>query len=180
MSGVSCHGVIYRGSMAGLQRIVVPGYPHHVTQRGVRSMAAFHSERDRREYIGVLGDAIERRFVSNPVWSLMANHVHFVAVPHQGTSLAKAFGSAQRFYTRLENLLVGVSRVGLLPIGRIRSAVAHNSIAQANFEIDRSHALREDPCNTRGKRAIPDPSWHKKCNYKKCRRSILSIERAIL
>ncbi|MFH1114721.1 MAG: hypothetical protein V1792_12455 [Pseudomonadota bacterium] len=28
--------------MARLSRIVVPGYPHHVTQRGVRSMNVFH------------------------------------------------------------------------------------------------------------------------------------------
>jgi len=30
----------YHGSMARLSRIVVPGYPHLVTQRGVRSMDA--------------------------------------------------------------------------------------------------------------------------------------------
>jgi len=33
--------------MVRLSRIVVPGYPHHVTQRGVRSMDVFHSEGDR-------------------------------------------------------------------------------------------------------------------------------------
>ena len=36
-------------TMARLSRIVVPGYPHHVTQRGVRSMNVFHEESDRRE-----------------------------------------------------------------------------------------------------------------------------------
>jgi len=41
--------------MAHLSRVVVPGRPHHVTQRGVHSMNVFHSEVDSREYIGMLG-----------------------------------------------------------------------------------------------------------------------------
>lgn len=50
--------------MARLSRIVVPGYPHDVTQRGVRSTDVFHSERDRREYLGMLGQEIVRHGVS--------------------------------------------------------------------------------------------------------------------
>lgn len=46
--------------MARLTRRVVPGYPHHVTQRGVRSMNVFHEESDRREYLGMLGEEIPR------------------------------------------------------------------------------------------------------------------------
>ncbi|MFH1117475.1 MAG: hypothetical protein V1792_26440 [Pseudomonadota bacterium] len=46
--------------MARLSRIVVPGFPHHVTQRGVRSMNVFHEESDRREYLGMPGEKIAR------------------------------------------------------------------------------------------------------------------------
>ncbi len=35
--------VLQHDTMASLSRIVVPGYPHHVTQR-VRSMNVFHEE----------------------------------------------------------------------------------------------------------------------------------------
>jgi putative transposase len=44
--------------MARLSRLVVPGYPHRVTHRGVRSVDVFHSELDRREYLGMLGEEI--------------------------------------------------------------------------------------------------------------------------
>lgn len=35
--------------MAPPSRIVVPGYPHHATQRAVRLMDVFHSDVDRGE-----------------------------------------------------------------------------------------------------------------------------------
>jgi len=38
--------------MARISRIVVPGYPHQVTQRGVRSMDVFDSDEDRWAYLG--------------------------------------------------------------------------------------------------------------------------------
>jgi len=69
--------------MARLSRIVVPGYPHHVTQHGVLSMAVFHEESDCRKYLGMLGEEIARHGVPVLVWCLMTNHVHFVAVPHR-------------------------------------------------------------------------------------------------
>ena len=92
--------------MARLSRILVPGYSHHVTQRGVRSMDVFHSEVDSREYLEMLGAEIARHGASILVWCLMTNHVHFVAVPHQEISLARDFGSAHRRYTRLKNRVV--------------------------------------------------------------------------
>ena len=107
--------------MARLSRIVVPGYPHHVTQRGVRSMDVFYSEADRREYLGMLGEEIARHGVSILTWCLMTNHVHFVAVPHRETSLARAFGAAHRRYTRMKNFALGVR--GYLFQGRFGSCV---------------------------------------------------------
>jgi putative transposase len=36
--------------MARLARVVVPGYPHHVTQRGNRRQQTFFCEDDYRDY----------------------------------------------------------------------------------------------------------------------------------
>ena len=83
--------LLYGGSIARLSRKVV-----------FASMDVFHSEGDRRECIGMLGEKIERHGVSILVWRLMSNHVHFAAVPHQETLLARAFGSAPRRYTRMK------------------------------------------------------------------------------
>ncbi|MCP3876604.1 MAG: transposase, partial [Desulfobacteraceae bacterium] len=40
--------------MARMKRIVVPGYPHHIVQRGVRSMDVFFKKEDRVEYLNLL------------------------------------------------------------------------------------------------------------------------------
>ena len=40
--------------MARIARIVVPGLPHHVTQRGNRRMQTFFCDEDYREYLALL------------------------------------------------------------------------------------------------------------------------------
>ena len=37
--------------MPRISRVVLEGYPHHITQRGVRSMDIFFSDEDRHYYI---------------------------------------------------------------------------------------------------------------------------------
>lgn len=44
--------------MACLSLIVVPGYPHYFSPRGVRAIEVFHSAVDRREYLGMIGGEI--------------------------------------------------------------------------------------------------------------------------
>ena len=46
--------------MARLARVVVPGLPHHVTQRGVRSTDIFRDDADREFYIEILRASGER------------------------------------------------------------------------------------------------------------------------
>jgi hypothetical protein len=41
----------YHGSMARLARVVVPGVPHHVTQRGNRHLPTFFTEEDYAAYL---------------------------------------------------------------------------------------------------------------------------------
>lgn len=43
-----------------MKRIVVPGHPHHIVQRGVRSMDVFFKEQDRTEYINFIKEQGER------------------------------------------------------------------------------------------------------------------------
>ncbi|MEW6139564.1 MAG: transposase [Thermodesulfobacteriota bacterium] len=107
--------------MARLSRIVVPGHPHHVTRRGVRSMNVFHEESDRREYLAMLGEEIGRHGVPVLVSCLLTNHVHFLAVPHREDSLAKCFGRAHRRYTRMKSF--AARGRGYLFQGRFSSCV---------------------------------------------------------
>jgi len=67
--------------MPKFPRLVAPGYPHHVTQRGIRKQQTFFDDSDYRAYI----DLIKRLKVAAGVniWAycLMPNHVHLIAVP---------------------------------------------------------------------------------------------------
>jgi len=93
--------------MARLPRIVIPDYPHHVTQRGNRRQSTFFSEGDYKAYVETI--AREKKKAEVDIWAycLMPNHVHLVAVPKSPDSLARLFRSAHRQYTRRINLREG-------------------------------------------------------------------------
>jgi len=86
-----------------MKRVVVPGYPHHVVQRGVRSMDIFFEEQDRVEYLNLLRKQGEQFGVQFLTYCLMTNHVHLLAIPEHPDSLARAIGEAHRLYTRMIN-----------------------------------------------------------------------------
>lgn len=89
--------------MARIARIVVPGYPHPITQRGNRRMPTFFLRRDYQRYIGLLADEKTRAGVEIWAYCLMPNHVHLVAVPTAKDSFWRLFRSAHLRYTRYIN-----------------------------------------------------------------------------
>ncbi len=107
--------------MARIARVVVPGHPHHVTQRGVRSMAVFAGDGDRELYLRLMAKQCARFRVEVLAWCLMTNHVHLVMVPEREEGLAAAVGEAHRRYTRTRNFAEGVR--GYLFQGRFGSCV---------------------------------------------------------
>ncbi len=107
--------------MARLARIVVPEYPHHVTQRGVRSLPIFRRDEDRRLYLEFMNRETRRFGVGILAWCLMANHVHLIAVPENAAALARAIGEAHKQYSRMRNFAEGVR--GYLFQGRFGSCV---------------------------------------------------------
>ncbi len=107
--------------MARLARIVVPQYPHHVTQRGNRRQETFFCDDDYREYIRLMSQWCRENSVEIWGYCLMPNHVHLIAVPKDKTGLAKAIGEAHRRYTRYINFREGWR--GYLWQGRFSSYV---------------------------------------------------------
>ena len=89
--------------MARMARVVVPHYPHHITQRGNRRQKTFFTEDDYRAYISLLSNAKERSGIDVWAYCLMPNHVHLVVVPEHKDSLAVFFREAHRQYTRRIN-----------------------------------------------------------------------------
>jgi putative transposase len=89
--------------MARMPRLVVPGYPHHVTQRGNRRMKTFFGDRDYRYYLELLSDTKEEAGIEVWAYCLMPNHVHFVVVPRLENSLSRLFRFVHRHYSRAIN-----------------------------------------------------------------------------
>jgi putative transposase len=89
--------------MPRIARVVVPGLPHHVTQRGVRRMDVFFSDEDRFAYLAFLAKQARAHGVEFLAWCLMTNHIHLVATPNTESSLAKGIGEAHKRYSRMIN-----------------------------------------------------------------------------
>jgi REP element-mobilizing transposase RayT len=86
--------------MARMPRIVVAGYPHHVTQRGNRRQQTFFREDDYRYYIELVSKYAQQANTEIWAYCLMPNHVHLVMVPDREDGLRAALGEAHRHYTR--------------------------------------------------------------------------------
>ncbi|WP_300970665.1 transposase [Thiocapsa sp.] len=67
--------------MARLPRVVVPGLPHHVTQRGNRRQQTFFSDEDYAEYRRLLSTSCRACGTQVLVYCLMPNHVHLIPGP---------------------------------------------------------------------------------------------------
>jgi putative transposase len=93
--------------MARIARVVIPGLPHHVTQRGNRRMKTFFCENDCEVYIDLMGEWCEEYGVEIWAYCLMPNHIHMMAVPSEEASLARAIGEAHRRYSRMVNFREG-------------------------------------------------------------------------
>ena len=95
--------------MPRIARIVVPGQPHHVTQRGNNRQDVFFVDDDRRVYLELLHDHADRFGLSVLGYCLMTNHVHIVGTPAREDSLAKAIGRTSFRYAQYVNRLHGRS-----------------------------------------------------------------------
>ena len=93
--------------MARLARAVIPGVPHHITQRGNRRQATFFSEDDYRVYLELMAQWCGRFGVEVWAYCLMPNHSHLIVVPQTEHGLRHAIGEAHRRYTRQVNFRQG-------------------------------------------------------------------------
>jgi len=93
--------------MARLARVVVPGVPHHITQRGNRRQETFFCEADYEAYMELLAEWCKRCGVGILAYCLMPNHVHLIAVPQSEDGLRRGIGEAHRRYSRRINFRQG-------------------------------------------------------------------------
>ena len=115
--------------MARLARVILPGYPHHITQRGNRRQDVFFKDDDYLYYLELLKEWCDKERVE--VWSycLMTNHVHLIVTPDPSSNLSRAIAETHRRYTRMINFRENWR--GYLWQGRF-----------ASFPMDKSYLLK--------------------------------------
>jgi putative transposase len=89
--------------LARLARLVIPGIPYHVTQRGNRRQQTFFEDGDFALYRDLLAEAAGRAGTEVWAYCLMPNHVHVIVVPSDEDGLRRTFADAHRRYTSFIN-----------------------------------------------------------------------------
>ena len=115
--------------MARLARVIVPGLPLHVTQRGNRRQQTFFGNEDYLLYLSLLAEWCRRFAVAVWAYALMPNHIHLIVVPESAGGLRRAIGETHRRYTRQVNEVHGWR--GHLWQGRFSSFVMDDRYALA-------------------------------------------------
>jgi len=90
-----------------MARVVIPGCPHHITQRGNRRQRVFRSDSDRKRYLELLGEYSVARGLSIVAYCLMDNHVHLIAIPATTDALAGALRPVNLRYAQELNRRLG-------------------------------------------------------------------------
>lgn len=88
-------------------RIVLPGYFHHVTQRGSRRQQVFFEDPDREYYLELLDKYSKKHDVQVLCYCLMSNHVHLGLVPATSTGLSEVLKPLHMRYAQRINSKMG-------------------------------------------------------------------------
>ncbi len=102
-----------------MKRITIPGFPHHVIQRGLQGRQTFLSHDDYVTYLEIITECCLRHGVDVWAYCLMPDHVHLIAVPGEKNALTRCLGAAHGRYTRYINL--GTGNTGQFWQGRYAS-----------------------------------------------------------
>jgi len=107
--------------MARLPLLTVPGYPHHIIQRGNNRQPIFATDADYRMLLSLLEEHARESQVAIHGYVLMSNHFHLVATPEGESGIPKMMQAVGRRYVRYFNQVQ--SRTGTLWEGRYRSTL---------------------------------------------------------
>ena len=105
--------------MARLPRLTVPGYAHHIIQRGNNRQPIFDTKADYELLLGLIDEHARKQQVAVHAYVLMSNHLHLLATPETVEGIPQMMQAVGRRYVRNFNLRQ--SRTGTLWEGRYKS-----------------------------------------------------------
>lgn len=107
--------------MARLARLVLPGYPHHIIQRGNNRQPIFGCKDDYETFLDLVEQSARKFEVSVHAYVLMSNHFHLLLTPQTGEGVPLMMQALGRSYVRHFNRTQ--QRSGTLWEGRYRSTL---------------------------------------------------------
>ena len=111
----------YHRKMARLPRLTLPGYPHHVIQRGNNGQPIFEETSDYEALLTMLHENSRKFGVALHAYVLMSNHFHLLATPDATDGLPRMMQGVGRSYVRYFNQRQ--RRTGTLWEGRYKSTL---------------------------------------------------------
>lgn len=107
--------------MARLPRLTLPGYPHHIVQRGNNRQPIFAGTADYETMLGSLEEYAKKFGVAIHSYVLMSNHIHLLATPSTADGVPQMMQALGRSYVRYFNSRH--ARTGTLWEGRYKSTL---------------------------------------------------------
>ncbi len=107
--------------MARQPRLTVPGYPHHVIQRGNDRQLIVRDDADRERLLHLLHEHAVQFKVAVHAYVLMDNHFHVLLTPETAEGIPQMMQGVGRSYVRYFNRKY--ERSGTLWEGRYRSSL---------------------------------------------------------
>jgi putative transposase len=107
--------------MARLPRLTIPGYPHHIIQRGNNRQPIFSGTADYELLLNLIDEHARKQQVAVHAYVLMSNHFHLLATPETDDGIPQMMQAVGRRYVRNYNLRQ--ARTGTLWDGRYRSTL---------------------------------------------------------
>jgi putative transposase len=138
--------------MARHPRLVVPGYPHHLLQRGVSGQSLFCDDADHAAFLAWLREGSRRFSVAIHAYALMPHAVQFLATPTDEDGFGRMMQWIGRHYVPWFNRRHG--RAGTLWSGRFKATVldANAYLLPCSIFVERmptARGLIEDPIQYR-------------------------------
>lgn len=105
-------------------RLVVPGIPWHIIQRGNNRNSCFYADEDYLYYLDTLGEQADKHHCTLHAYVLMTNHVHLLITPAEEDSAALLMKNLGQRYVQYINR--AYRRSGTLWEGRFKSCLTQD------------------------------------------------------
>jgi putative transposase len=134
------------------KRIVVPGIPLHITQRGVRRLNVFRDNEDRCIYLRLFAQAARMFDMLVYAYCLMTNHTHFVAVPTRPDFMWRTFHRVHSIYGSIFNAKYGL-------YGRLWEGRPHSSPTDDGHFLAAVRYVEQNPVRAGMVRKAEEYPW---------------------